>query len=74
MWLYGFIMAASLIYIVNIVIVLGLYGLLPVMAGAALILIFVLSLTVCGYINYRYHTASFLTSAGLGSPQSRPRP
>ncbi len=58
LWLYGFIMAASLIYILNIAAVLCVYGLIPVMAGAALVLIFVVSLVVCGCMNYKYNCAN----------------
>ena len=55
LWLYGVIMGASLVYILNIAAVLCIYGLIPVAAGSLLVAIFVVSLTVCGCINYRYN-------------------
>jgi len=57
-WLYGFIMASSLLYIVSIVVVLSVHRLIPVMAGAALVLVFVVSLATCGGINYKYNSGS----------------
>lgn len=57
LWLYGAIMGASLVYILNIVVVLCIYGLIPVAAGILLAAVFVVSLTVCGYMNYRYNRA-----------------
>lgn len=55
-WLYGFIMVSSLVYIVGIVVNLSVQGLLPVMAGTGLVMIFVISLIVCGLLNYRYNS------------------
>lgn len=55
LWLYGVIMAASLMYIFNITAALCIYGLIPVTAGVALVVIFVVSLTICGCVNYRYN-------------------
>lgn len=56
LWLYGVIMGASLVYILNIAVVLCIYGLIPAAAGSLLVAIFVVSLTVCGCINYRYNS------------------
>ncbi len=55
LWLYGVIMAASLVYIFNIAAALCIYGLIPVTAAVALVVIFVVSLTICGCVNYRYN-------------------
>lgn len=57
LWLYGVIMGASLVYILNIAAVLCIYGMIPVAAGIWLVVIFVVSLALCGYVNYRYNCA-----------------
>lgn len=57
-WLYGTIMAASLIYILNIAAALCIHKLIPVAAGGSLAVTFVVSLTICGLINYRYNCAN----------------
>lgn len=54
--LYGFIMATSLVYILNIVIVLGMYRLVPLEIGGTIIAIFVVSLTVCGGLSCLYNS------------------
>lgn len=55
LWLYGFIMAAALLYILNIVIVLCTNGMIPVSAGAGVIGIFVGALVICGFVNRRQY-------------------
>ena len=42
-------------YIFNITAALCIYGLIPVTAGVALVVIFVVSLAICGCVNYRYN-------------------
>ena len=58
LWLYGIIMAASLIYILNIAAALCIHKLIPAAAGASLAVIFVVSLSICGLVNYRYNCAN----------------
>ena len=58
LWLYGIIMAASLIYILNIAAALCIHKLIPAAAGASLAVIFVASLSICGLVNYRYNCAN----------------
>ena len=54
-WLYGFIMGTALLYIFNIVAVLGIHGLIPGEIGAGILLIFTGSLVVCGIISRRQY-------------------
>lgn len=58
LWLYGIIMAASLIYILNIAAALCIHKLIPAAAGVSLAVIFVASLSICGLVNYRYNCAN----------------
>ena len=55
LWIYGFIMIAALIYILNIVAVLVIYGRIPGAVGGGILLIFTGSLAVCGLINRRQY-------------------
>lgn len=66
--LYGFITAVSLVYILNILIALGIFHLIPGQVGAVIVVLFVGSMAGCGMINSIQMLSADFTSAETRNP------